>query len=416
MSEGPHPSAGAVGRDETLAVSVAAGGGAGRRVGVIGWGVRVRPVLALLAGLLPGCDETRVVSEAGAFELGFAGLHSEAWVAWEPPYRVVPGTRLCPAVRCAACEADDSCAGVVVAASGPVHAEGACFVADAPGVSEWRVGAPCDEQDRARITVVAAETVVAAARPWTDRAATAAELATQGGTFAAELSTPLRVVAGSQLRLDVGLYDRADGHVVGWSDGAVQVVATRGRAPVVYPGEALELVVFADTAAKASFTVGAATWPIGPVVGVPESDARSLAVAVMLAPGEGGATPAIARAEVRDEQGRLLLGMPVTWSVSAGSLALTVDRGLPGPEWVAIADACVPPEARGGPRTATIRAEAGGLAGQLGLRWSGVAGAEDPEFVPAERCAEAAGCGCHSRAGGGWGGLLLLLGLRRRRR
>ena len=237
-----------------------------------------------------------------------------------------------------------------------------------------------------------------------------------GGAFAAELPTPLRVVSGSQLRLDVGLYDRADGHVVGWSDGAVRVVATRGRAPVVYPGEALELVVFADTAATASFTVGAATWPIGPVVGVPESDARSLAVAVMLAPGEGGATPAIARAEVRDEQGRLLLGTPVTWSVPSGSLALTVDRGLPGPEWVAIADACVPPEARGGPRTATIRAEGGGLVGQLGLRWSGVAGAEDPEFVPAERCAEAAGCGCHSRAGGGWGGLLLLLGLRRRRR
>lgn len=379
--------------------------------------VRARFVPVVSAALLVvACDEPRVRSEGGGFDLQFAGLRTEALIEWEAPYRVVVGTRLCPQVRCAACDADDSCAAVSVTASGAVHAEDGCFVADAPGPSEWRVGAPCDDpeapRDRAAIEVVAAEETAAELVLWPERAFAAAGSLTLGAPPVAELPAPLRVIAGSQLRLDVRLYTPADGHVVAWSDGEVALQTTAGRAPVVYPGERLELVSFPETAAAASFRVGEFTWPIGQVVGVPEDAARSLELAVALLREQDGATPAIVRAQVRDAQGRILLGMPVTWSVESGELALAVDTSLPGPDYVKIEDHCLPPEARGGPRTAEIRAEAGELTGHLLLRWPGVAGAADPTWTPGERCPEA-GCGCRSQPGGA--AALLLLLLRRRR-
>lgn len=378
--------------------------------------MRVRFVTVGLAALLSAaCDEDVVTSEAGGFTLQFAGLHSERFVAWAAPYRVVVGTRLCPQARCAACEADDACAAVAVTGSGAVRADGDCFVADAPGAIEWRVGAPCDDADapgdRATMTVLAADELSAAPVLWPEQLQRSLAAPTQGA-FVSGTAAPLRVIAGSQVRLDVRLAV-PDGGAVGWSDGEVAVARASGRAPVVYSGDALELVTFAGGVADASFRVGDSTWPMGQVIGVPESEARSLELGVMFVPGEGGTTPAVGRARVRDADGRELLGAPVTWSIE-GSLALAVDAQLPGPEWISIADACLPPEARGGPRSAELRAEVGDLAATLELRWDGVVGDPDPKWEKAEHCGDD-GCGCRSHGGGfGWCGVLALL--RRRRR
>ena len=236
------------------------------------------------AGLVAGCDTA--VSEAGRFELGFAGLTTEQVRGWDAPYRVLAGARLCPQATCAAC--GDACEDVEVVASGPVSADGAgCFVADAPGQIEWRVGAPCDDleapADRLVMTVVGADEVAAEPVLWPDRSLAATdEYAVVGAGLQGEdtpLPAPLRVVEGSQVRLMVRLFTPGDGHVVAWTDGVVEVTRTGGRAPVAYPGAALELVTFAGSTAAATFAAGGSTWPLRQVNGVAAGEARSLELA-----------------------------------------------------------------------------------------------------------------------------------------
>ncbi len=368
--------------------------------------------------LVAGCDTT--VSEAGRFELGFAGLTTEHVRGWDAPYRVLAGARLCPRATCAAC--GDACEDVEVAASGPVSADGAgCFVADAPGQIEWHAGAPCDDlaapADRLVMTVVGADEVAAEPVLWPDRSLAASdEYTVVGAGLQGEepLPTPLRVVEGSQVRLMVRLFTPDDGHVVAWTDGAVAVVRATGRAPVAYPGPALELVTFAGSTAAATFAAGGGTWPLGQVNGVAASEARSLELAAAVTV---GGEPALARAVVRDADGGLLFGLPVTWRVTAGELALGVDPELPGQDYVLLADECLPPERRGGPRSAVLEARHGELAASLELAWEGAAGEPDPAWERGSSCPEGQGCGCRSQdARAGLLGLLGLLLVARRRR
>jgi len=387
--------------------------------------VRVRPasrslaVLLLACVLLPACDDNdRVVSEHRRFELRFAELYDEARVDWAPPYRVVPGTRLCARAECGAC---GSCEDVPVSATGPVGMVGECFVADQPGMIEWRVGAPCDDldapTDRAWIEIVRPEDVAAEPLLWPDRAIARAGGAVQGAALTPELRPPLRIVANAQIVLPVRLYTPADGHVVAWTDGEVAVTTTQGRAPVADLDPALNLVTFADTVADATFKVGSTTWPIGQVIGVPPESAATLAIAVGFAPEDAGAAPVFARAVAHDGDGAALLGLPVTWTID-GEARLAVEPTLPGPDYILVDDNCLPPEQRGGPRQATISARHGDLSATLDLRWTGVAGEPDPKWEPPDNCPDTAGCGCRSQTGGSpaLSGLLGLLALRRRRR
>lgn len=376
----------------------------------------MRGRLLLLGVVLgPGCDEDVVVSEGERFAVELAGVHTREQVRWTPPYRVLVGTRLCPRVRCDACEAAGTCEGVTLVARGPLRPDGAgCDVAEAPGTVEWRAGAPCDDADapvdRAVLEVVDPAAVEAAPRLWPDEVAEVAGARTAGAGLAAAPGSPLRVVAEARVRLPVRL--TTAGHVVGWSDGAVTLTPAEGRAPVAYPGGALELVAFADTVAAASFAAGGRTWPLGQVVGVAAGAAAEIELGAAYAAAELGGHPTLARAWVRDADGEPLLGLPVTWTLRAGEVALAADAALPGQDYVRIADTCLPPERRGGPRRATIAAAHGGVSARLELAWDGVAGAPDPAFVPDDRCP--GGCGC--RGGGGTAGLVLPWLRRRRRR
>jgi len=382
--------------------------------------MRVLAGIVATVVLVVGCDESVVVSEGEDFSLVLGGVRTETLRGWEAPYRVLTGTVMCPQVQCAACDGS-SCGDVALAASGPVHVdETGCFVADAPGEIEWRVGAPCDDlaapRDRAMLRVVGVDEVAAEAVLWPDRAlAAAAGFAAGGAAFHAEdepLPTPLAVVEGSQVQFAVRMYTRGDERVVGWSDGAVTLRRDEGRAPVAYPGERLELVTFADATATAEFAAGGGTWPLGQVRGVAADTVKSLRIAAA-AQVEGGA-PALARAVARDADGVEVFGLPVTWTVRSGELALVVDPDLPGQDYVWLGDVCLPPERRGGPRSAVIEARYGGISAELELTWIGEEGVPEPDWERDSSCPEGQGCGCRaSEPGFAWVGLL---GLLRRRR
>lgn len=368
---------------------------------------RGRELVLLLAATV-GCDDA-ITSEAGRFEIAFAGVHTEELRDWAPPYRVVEGTVLCPRASCEACGGALSCDGVPVSAEGVTADGSGCFVADTPGEVTWRVGAPCDEHDHATMTVVAAGAVAAEVVLWPDR--WALDAGTLHGPELAPPGSPLRVVAESRVALPVRLYTRADGRTVGWDAGEVRVTGVKGRAPVVYPGDRLAAVMFAGGAAEASVVTAGGTWSLGQVEGVAEGAATSIEVSAVSMADEG---PMFARAVVRDANDAVLVGLPVTWSVEEGQLALAVDAELPGQDYVRLGDECVAPELRGGPRSAVIAARHGGLSGSLELRWEGVAGEKDPEWVAHDGCPEAGGCGCRSETASGLPALVVLLWRRRR--
>lgn len=389
----------------------------GGRGSLLWWGMTRRGWLVIVA-FVAGCDENAIVSEGESFELLFPGIQTEKMRDWEAPYRVLVGTELCPQVRCEDAIQLDA----AVVAEGPVSADGeGCFVAEGPGEIEWRVGAPCGDLeapgDRAVMTVVDVGAVGAEVVLWPDRAV-AAEAAYMGVGAAlhpgdAPLPSPLPVVEGSQVALPVRVYTQGDEHVVGWREGAVTLTRDEGRAPVAYPGSRLELVTFAGATATARFAANGGTWPLGQVRGVAADAVESLAIAAVQAEGEA---PLLARAVARDAAGEALFGLPVTWEVRSGELALAVDPDLPGQDYVWLADSCLPPERRGGPRSAVVAASHGGLSASLELTWEGVKEEPDPTWSRPSGCPEEEGCGCRSSEGE-WLGLGLLgLLLRRRRR
>lgn len=368
-------------------------------------------VPALLAG---GCDP-ELVSERGDFALSFPDLWSRSFGAWPEPRRVAEGTRLCPELTCNACPEGQSCQGAAITALGAVEPDGACFVAVGSGEVVWSVAAPCgaagQEPDQARLEVVALADLEAVPVQELDQLVQDRPDALRtGAAWSTATDAPIRVIEGSQVKIDVEL--RApDGGAVLYRGGEVRWSTVSGRAPVTYPSAALELVTFADTVAEASFQLGDVSWPLGQVVGVPASAARSLELAAAFEPGLG---TGLVRALARDAEGAPVVGLPVTWSRVRGDLA--VEPTAPNQDHAWLEDGCVAPEERGGPRSLEVRAERGGLSAAVSLRWEGVADEPDPAWTPSERCDDAgAGCGC---AGGGQGGLALLavLLLRRRRR
>jgi hypothetical protein len=377
----------------------------------------IRRALVAAVGLAAGCDEPTIESERGEFAVVFPGLQAEPHDVWRAPHRVVAGALLCPRVTCDACVAADSCDLVEVTAAGAVVADGGgCFAADGAGEVVWRASAPCDAEDRAVMTVVPVEGVAAEVVLWPDRRAETGGVRVVGAGFDAELAAPLRVVEESRVRLAVRLFARGDGGTVAWDAGEVTLTRDEGRAPVAYPGQLLEAVMFADSAATAMFNNGAGeTWSLGQVVGVRAGEATSLKIAAGVQEFGEGESPALARAVVRGADGEMLLGLPVTWSVRDGALGLDPGEDLPGQYYVYLADACVAPERRGGARSAVIVAEYGELAASLELRWDGVAEPADPTWTPDDTCSQRSGCaGCRAEGGGSWGALVLLvLGWRR---
>lgn len=393
------------------------------------------------------CDPPQMISERGEFRLSVDGLSKSGSAVdgtwWAPPYLVLADTRLCPELLCDACEAADGCEDAALQASGPVSVDDdGCFVTEAPGEVVWTVasgcGAPGQPPDQIRMRVLAADEVEARAYPWLD--GTVAQEApreqpgilTIGAPWPGLMPREFKVVAGEQVELIVELFEPGSGHPVARQaePAAVTWTTTRGRPAVTYPAESLRLVSFAGTESAAAFEFAGHTWPIGQLTGVPAESVVSLELAgALIVSGDPDApllgrtsTPLGARAIARDAAGDLVIGLPMAWSADVGNVAHVPE--LTRHEHLVVADDCVAPEQREGPRALVLRGSSQGLSATLRFDWTGTREATvfTPEpgadWAPSPNCLEpTGGCGCRSADPGGASLLLLgLLGLRRRRR
>jgi MYXO-CTERM domain-containing protein len=405
-------------------------------------------LMAFGAALLTACDPPEMISERGDFRLVVEGVTAPTDILspgyWEPPYLVLAGTRLCPQLRCDACpDDDDACHDAALHASGPVVAdEEGCFVVDAPGEVVWTVDAACgvpgQEPDRARMRVLGPEEVEARVVHWLDALVTrhaAREnplVTTLGAPWRGLLPQELKVVAGEQVELAVGLFEGDTGRAVArQSDLPFEVswTTTRGRPAIAYPSDHVDLTTFAGSESTGSLRLAGHTWPLGQVLGVPAASVTTLELSGALLHREDPAAPLLgrltwplgARAVGRDDAGDVVFGLPIAWSVEAGNIAYwpeetRLDR-------IVLADDCIPPEERAGPRELVLRGSNGDLSATLEFAWTGthetsILNIADPDsdWAPPATCLAPAGCSCRSADPSGAALLLGLLGFIRRRR
>lgn len=407
--------------------------------------------MAACAVAFTACDLSPpvMVSERGDFHLVADGLSAphDLFLAsdWEPPYLVLAGSRLCPELSCLACPEKGACDDAAVHASGPVAVdEEGCFVVEAPGEVVWTVDTPCgtpgQEPDRVTMRVVEPDAVEARVISRLDRMVVRRALldnppvTTFGAEWVELLPREFKVVAGEQLAIGVGLFEPGTGHSVAHQsepEAAVTWTTARGRPPITYPGEYLELVTFAGTESEASYEFAGHRWPLARVTGVTADAATSLELAGAFYFLEDDDAPLIGRTSVpfaarsiaRDDAGDLVVGLPVTWSAEVGNMAFWPE--VTRQEEIVLADDCVAPEERDGPRELVLRARHGDLSADLEFTWAGTSEptqfnlvAPDLSWKPPPTCLAPAGCDCRSAEPGGGGLLLLgllLLGRRRRK-
>ncbi|MDC0717389.1 DUF4185 domain-containing protein [Nannocystis bainbridge] len=403
-------------------------------------------LMASCAVVFTACDPPEMISERGDFRLSVDDLDLRgdylADTYWEAPYLVLTGTRICPQLACDACPDAATCDDAGVHASGPVTADGGCFVAAAPGEVVWTVdatcGAPGQPPDRVTMRVVDPAEVEARAAPWLDgmvmRHAVRDNpiVTTFGADWLESLPRELKLVAGQQLEVGVNLFERGTRHVVARQSEPAEVTwtTTRGRPPITYPSEHLAIVTFEGTEAEATFNFAGHSWPLARITGVAADTVTSLELAGAYLVLEDSDAPLIgrtsvpfgARAVARDAGDDLVFGLPVTWSVAGGDIAYIPE--LTQPEQIVLADDCVAPEEREGPRELVLRGSLGDMSASLEFSWAGTREVTPLNFVPVDSdwqppatCLAAEGCGCRSTEPGAPALLLLgLLGLGRRRR
>lgn len=130
----------------------------------------------------------------------------------------------------------------------------------------------------------------------------------------------------------------------------------------------------------------------------------------------GDRTPFGTRAVVRDANGRLIYGTPITWKVAEGDLAVSPGAAdglsdLPGADYAYLDDSCVRPSENVGQRTVILEAAFGDLIDSMELTWTArTEPLSDEGWEPSEHC-QSDGCSCSSApdAAAGPAALALLL-------
>jgi hypothetical protein len=187
---------------------------------------------------------------------------------------------------------------------------------------------------------------------------------------------PFRIVEGGRYML-IPRLEGADGGPVGWSKTNVSASLdsggqAQGALARFRPGGRIEVVATDGLDATVLLDFDDAEIPVADVIDVDRTDARSLQVVVAYwtDPAGMGSTPIAARAVVRDGDGNLIYGAPVRWSLNAGRLSLhdAVTSGLPGPDYLRIADACEPQ--RIGDGHAVLVARYNGLVATQTVDWT----------------------------------------------
>lgn len=216
-----------------------------------------------------------------------------------------------------------------ISAVGPATYDGRCLEIDGPGEITWSLqprGGSCIDDvsfqsDQVRFDAVGLADVVTEEAAFVERLATSGTWTVPEGSLPPDLvpavGAPLVVVEGVTVTAQIGLREPVGDRIVAWTDG--EVVVTPASAEVETYGEeevddhALLRLVDVATAEVALHVAGAPT-PALQVESVPDSELTDLQVVGFFSvDGEAG-LPTILRAIARDAEGRLVRGVPVTWS------------------------------------------------------------------------------------------------------
>ncbi|MEQ1505178.1 MAG: hypothetical protein ABMB14_23295 [Myxococcota bacterium] len=338
---------------------------------------------------LVGCG-TSVVTEHGELTVT-SGLSVSADDRGEPA-SILLGTGICATLTCAADDcpkrpvADCFVVAIDGAAPRPVVAgSDLCVGFTTPGEAELTF-APRDcpatnlegyapDEDRLRFPVVLPGEVAASA---VDLPARAAELLDPGpaGAFPSDWSNrgDLYQLAGPYT-FSPALSLVHDGDPVGfdWSERRGVVMAGVGPITATVADLGIEVAVDPGGGGTIGLEVGGTTWPMVEVLGVDPSAAASLEVVAgyLDVEGDGFVAPVAARAIVRDANGDLLWGAPVSWSLDAGALAVGDPYApMPGADHVTLLDVCLDPPSAPEARQARLRANLGPLQASVDLAWT----------------------------------------------
>jgi hypothetical protein len=377
---------------------------------------------ALLAGLT-GCPDDAVLSEQGQWILGTGTLVTGAHRGYAYGEPVLAGTPLRSALEFEgqvpegyeAGEVLDEC--VEQSIEGPASWDEACLLLEEAGEVTWYLD-PTDcplqesgldlQADRIVFEVADPDGVEGEIHQWIEEYAEV-DLEIEPGLpdeWTNPPGEPFLVMADQRVTLFPRLVDPVTGAPVAWygPGGEVWASAREGafeRAEVGNSMGWVGLVLGEDATVDLGVSVGDVQWTAGTAQAVDGDAPESLEiVAGYLADGASEhRQPFGARAIVRDGQGRLIYGTPVTWEVTEGELAVypgaTEDSwDLPGADYAQLADACVRPSENVGRRTVVLQASYGDLSDSIELTWimNDEPGSDDGWDLP-EEC-QSGGCSC----------------------
>jgi uncharacterized protein (TIGR03382 family) len=347
------------------------------------------------------------------------------------PYEVLVGSRTCPTLACAGggcpdpSPSADAMAACYDASIDHGAWDGACMTFDTVGTASWSFapGIGCDwaAPDVLSLDVVGPDSVTGGFESVLEAAV---EDAIAGGTVACEHpadwklsgTEPFRFVAGGG-GVAYPVLRGADGRRVAWSPSTLPYVAI-GGSEAVLPDTAASIALPLPVD-EADVVVRAADGDIavGHVQTVPGTAAASLEIVVAYGLADDGtSTPAAARAIVRDADGSLLFGAPVSWA--SDDLAWSGDVF----DYVGFDGTCTPPSAEVGEQHATLTATFGDLTDTIDVVWTPrTTPGDDSAWTPPPACSDGpdtdeelpspGGCGGCTSAGGPGSALLIGLAL-----
>lgn len=359
-------------------------------------GFSPRAAVVGLVVLAAGCDAD-FFSESGA--LGFVApeLHRASFADFESGDPIAVGSRVCPQFHGyhddgfyhEISSEDDAALRVCfdIQASGPATYDGRCLQIDAPGEIVWSLeprGDTCIDDvsfpsDRVRFEGVALEDVVSEEAAFVERLAATGAWAVSEGSAPPDLvpsvGAPLVIVEGVTVSAQVGLRDPARDLAVAWTDG--EAIVTPPSAEVTtYDDDADEsldnavLLRLVDGAtAEVALHVAGTPTAAFTVESVPADTLVDLQIVGFFSVDDEAQLPTILRAIARDAEGRLVRGVPVTWSTEGEVEALPLWGTAYDPDYVLVDVGCRAEDEPANREEGTVTATLGEQSAVLDLAW-----------------------------------------------
>ena len=348
-------------------------------------GFSPRAAVVGLVVLAAGCD-VDFVSESGRLGFEAPELHRatfEDFVSGDP---IAVGSRVCPRFDGYSDDvgyheiSDESDAALRscfdIGASGPATYDGQCLQIHGPGEIAWSlqprsstciddVGLPADQ---VRFEGMALQDLLSEEAAFVERLASSEEWTGSEGTAPPDLvptpGAPLVIVEGVTVTAHVGLRDPARDLAVAWTDGEIVVtppsaeVATYDEDEDDRTDDTVLLRLIDGATAEVALHVAGDAAPAFFVESVPADTLGDLQIVAFFSVDGEAQVPAIVRAIARDAEGRLVRGVPVTWSTDGEIESLPLWGDGRDPDYAVVDVGCraddEPAEAEHGRITATL--------------------------------------------------------------